>query len=111
MGRRIPQDKRILNDIAIIDIAEEGKGVGKHEDLVLFIEKAIPGDVVEVELQRTKKNFAEGRIKNLLSPSEFRQEAFCPHFGVCGGSTWQHMSYEGELKFKPQSVDNALTRI
>lgn len=111
MGRRIPQDKRNLNDIAIIDIAEEGKGVGKHEDLVLFIEKAIPGDVVEVELQRKKKNFAEGRIKNLLSPSEFRQEAFCPHFGVCGGCKWQHMSYEGQLKFKQQSVDNALTRI
>lgn len=111
MGRRIPQDKRVLNDIAIIDIAEEGKGVGKHEDLVLFIEKAIPGDVVEVELQRKKKNFAEGRIKNLLSPSEFRQEAFCPHFGVCGGCKWQHMSYEGQLKFKQQSVDNALTRI
>ncbi|HMR19239.1 MAG TPA: TRAM domain-containing protein, partial [Sphingobacterium sp.] len=63
MGRRIPQEKKFLSDIAIIDIAEEGKGVGKHEDLVLFIEKAIPGDVVEVELQRKKKNFAEGRVK------------------------------------------------
>lgn len=111
MGRRIPQDKRILSDIAIIDIAEEGKGVGKHEDLVLFIDKAIPGDVVDVELHRKKKSFAEGRIKSLQSPSEFRTEAFCPHFGVCGGCKWQHMSYEGQLKFKQQSVDNALTRI
>lgn len=59
MGRRIPQEKKQLQNIEIFDIAEEGKGVGRHEDLVLFIEKAIPGDVVDVELQRKKKNFAE----------------------------------------------------
>lgn len=44
MGRRIPQDKKFLQNIEIIDIAEEGKGVGRHDELVLFIEKAIPGD-------------------------------------------------------------------
>ena len=111
MGRRIPQEKKFLSDIAIIDIAEEGKGVGKHEDLVLFIEKAIPGDVVEVELQRKKKNFAEGRVKAIQTASPYRKDAFCSHFGVCGGCKWQHMSYEGQLKFKQQSVNNALSRI
>lgn len=111
MGRRIPQEKKFLQDIQIIDIAEEGKGVGRHDDLVLFIEKAIPGDTVEVELQRKKKNFVEGKIKAIQSPSPYRQDAFCAHFGVCGGCKWQHMSYEGQLKFKQQSVDNALSRI
>lgn len=111
MGRRIPQDKRNLSDIEIFDIAEEGKGVGRHEDLVLFIEKAIPGDVVNVELQRKKKNFAEGKITSLISPSAHRIDPFCPHFGVCGGCKWQHMSYNAQLKFKQQYVDNALTRI
>lgn len=111
MGRRIPQEKRNLSNIEIFDIAEEGKGVGRHEDLVLFIEKAIPGDVVDIELQRKKKNFAEGRVTNLLQASPYRIEPFCPHFGVCGGCKWQHMSYDAQLKFKQQSVDNALTRI
>jgi len=111
MGRRIPQEKKQLQNIEIFDIAEEGKGVGRHEDLVLFIEKAIPGDVVDVELQRKKKNFAEGRVTNITQPSPYRIEPFCPHFGVCGGCKWQHMSYEAQLKFKQQSVDNALTRI
>jgi 23S rRNA (uracil1939-C5)-methyltransferase len=110
MGRRIPQEK-ILSDIQIIDIAEEGKGVGKHEDLVLFIERAIPGDVVEVELQRKKKNFAEGKVRAIQSASPYRKDAFCSHFGICGGCKWQHMSYEGQLKFKKQAVDNALSRI
>jgi len=111
MGRRIPQEKKQLQNIEIFDIAEEGKGVGRHEDLVLFIEKAIPGDVVDVELQRKKKNFAEGRVTSISKPSPYRIEPFCPHFGVCGGCKWQHMSYDAQLKFKQQSVDNALTRI
>jgi 23S rRNA (uracil1939-C5)-methyltransferase len=111
MGRRIPQEKKQLQNIEIFDIAEEGKGVGRHEELVLFIEKAIPGDVVDVELQRKKKNFAEGRVTNINQASPYRIEPFCPHFGVCGGCKWQHMSYDAQLKFKQQSVDNALTRI
>jgi len=55
MSRRIPQEKKFLKDIAIIDIAEEGRGVGKTEDLVLFVEKAVPGDVVDVELCARKR--------------------------------------------------------
>lgn len=101
----------MLSDIAIFDIAEEGKGVGRHEDLVLFIDKAIPGDIVDVELQRKKKNFAEGKVTRILQESPYRITPFCSHFGVCGGCKWQHMSYEGQLKFKQQSVDNALSRI
>ena len=111
MGRRIPQSQKNLSNIEIFDIAEEGKGVGKHEELVLFIEKAIPGDVVDVELQRKKKNFAEGRVTTIQQKSPYRIDPFCPHFGVCGGCKWQHMSYEAQLKFKQQYVDNALSRI
>ncbi|MCA5006010.1 23S rRNA (uracil(1939)-C(5))-methyltransferase RlmD [Sphingobacterium bovistauri] len=111
MGRRIPQDKKQLQNIEIFDIAEEGKGVGRHEEMVLFIEKAIPGDIVDVELQRKKKNFAEGKVTHIIQQSPYRIEPFCPHFGVCGGCKWQHMNYDAQLKFKQQSVDNALTRI
>ncbi|GGH08038.1 23S rRNA (uracil(1939)-C(5))-methyltransferase RlmD [Sphingobacterium alkalisoli] len=111
MGRRIPQEKKFLHNITIVDIAEEGKGVAKQDDLVLFIEKGVPGDIVDVELQRKKKNFAEGRVVNIIQKSEYRVDPFCPHFGVCGGCKWQHMTYEAQLQFKQQSVDNALSRI
>lgn len=111
MGRRIPQDKKFLQNIEIIDIAEEGKGVAKHEDLVLFIEKGIPGDVVDVELQKKKKNFAEGRVTAISKRSPYRTDAFCEHFGVCGGCKWQSMTYDAQLQFKHQYVQNVLTRI
>ena len=55
--KKVPAEIQFLENITIIDIAEQGKGVGKHQDLVLFIDKAVPGDVVDIEITRVKKNF------------------------------------------------------
>ncbi len=109
--KKISADKKFLQNIQVVDIAEEGKGVGKSEDLVIFIDKAIPGDVVDVELMRKKKKFYEARIQNLVKPSEYRTEPFCQHFGTCGGCKWQHMTYDAQLQFKQKSVTDALERL
>ncbi len=109
--KKIPADKKILKNIQVIDIAEEGKGIGKSDDLVIFIEKAVPGDIVDVELLRRKKKFYEGKILNFVKPSEHRTEPFCDHFGVCGGCKWQHLSYDAQLEFKQKSVSDALQRL
>lgn len=102
---------KFFEDVTVIDIAEEGKGVGKADDFVLFIDKAIPGDVVDVNVYRSKKNFGEAKIMQLKKASEYRTQAFCEHFGTCGGCKWQHMTYEAQLKFKQKSVADALSRI
>lgn len=101
----------VFEDIEIIDIAEEGKGVGKAGDFVLFVEKAVPGDVADIQVYRKKKNFGEGKIARLKKPSEYRTEAFCEHFGTCGGCKWQHMTYEAQLQFKQKTVSGALNHI
>jgi 23S rRNA (uracil1939-C5)-methyltransferase len=103
--------QKFFEDVRIIDIAEEGKGVGKTDDFVLFVDKAIPGDIADVQVYKSKKNFGEGRIVALKQPSEYRVEPFCEHFGTCGGCKWQHMDYTGQLKFKQKSVADALGRI
>jgi 23S rRNA (uracil1939-C5)-methyltransferase len=100
-----------FEDVSVIDIAEEGKGVGKTEDFVLFIEKAVPGDVVDVEVYRKKKNFGEAKITALKQPSQHRTDPFCEHFGTCGGCKWQHMTYEAQLQFKQKAVTDALSRL
>ena len=77
MGRRrIAQDKKFVTGLSIIDIAEEGKGVAKQDNLVYFIERAVPGDVVDVELLRKKKSFVEGKVTNITQPSAYRVEPF-----------------------------------
>ena len=109
--KKIPADKKFLNNIQVIDIAEEGKGIGKSDDLVIFIDKAVPGDIVDVELMRRKKKFFEGRIHNLVKASEHRTGPFCEHFGICGGCKWQHLNYDAQLQFKQKSVSDALQRL
>jgi 23S rRNA (uracil1939-C5)-methyltransferase len=102
---------KFFENVQIIDIAEEGKGVGKADDFVLFVDKAVPGDIADVQVYRSKKNFGEGKITELKKSSEYRTEAFCEHFGTCGGCKWQHMTYEAQLKFKQKSVVDALSRL
>jgi 23S rRNA (uracil1939-C5)-methyltransferase len=102
---------KFFENVTIIDIAEEGKGVGKADDFVLFVDKAIPGDIADVQVYKSKKNFGEGKITELKKPSEYRTQPFCEHFGTCGGCKWQHMTYEAQLKFKQKSVTDALSRI
>lgn len=109
--KKVPAELRNLENIEIIDIAEEGKGVGKHEDLVVFVEKAVPGDVVDIQIHRLKKNLAEAKITRFVLQSPDRIAAFCSHFGTCGGCKWQHLSYEAQLKYKQKSVLNALERL
>jgi 23S rRNA (uracil1939-C5)-methyltransferase len=101
----------IIPNLSIIDIAEEGKGVGKADELVVFVDKAVPGDIVDVRLVKKKKNFAEAVIEELTTRSELRTDPFCQHFGVCGGCKWQHMSYEAQLTFKSKNVEAALQRL
>ena len=106
MGRSA--NNLVFENVAIIDIAEEGKGVGKANDFVLFVDKAVPGDVVDVQVYRKKKNFGEAKIIGLKQASAHRTQAFCEHFGVCGGCKWQHMAYDAQLQFKQKTVAGAL---
>jgi 23S rRNA (uracil1939-C5)-methyltransferase len=101
----------VFENVSIIDIAEEGKGVGKTNDFVLFVDKAVPGDIADVQIYRKKKNFAEGKIIDLKQASEFRTDAFCEHFGTCGGCKWQHMTYAAQLQFKQKTVAGALSHL
>ncbi len=100
-----------IADLHIIDIAEEGRGLGKAEEMVVFVDKAVPGDVVDVKLVRKKKNFAEAVIEQLKIASPSRTLPFCEHFGTCGGCKWQHMDYAAQLQFKQNMVSSALQRL
>ncbi|AOM77146.1 23S rRNA (uracil(1939)-C(5))-methyltransferase RlmD [Pedobacter steynii] len=101
----------IIPNLRIIDIAEEGKGVGKADELVVFVDKAVPGDVVDVRVVKKKKNFTEAVIESLHESSELRTDPFCQHFGTCGGCKWQHMGYDAQLTFKHKNVEAALQRL
>lgn len=101
----------ILESVTVTDVAAEGKAIARVNDLVVFIPFVAPGDVVDVQLHRKKKNFAEGRVLHIHHYSEIRTEPICAHFGLCGGCKWQHLPYEAQLSHKEKQVYDNLVRL
>ena len=101
----------ILEKVLIEDYAAEGKSLARVDGKVIFVEGAVPGDVVDIQLQKNKADWAEGFAKKFHSYSEIRVKPFCSHFGVCGGCQWQMLPYAQQLIYKQQQVVDNLTRI
>jgi len=97
----------IIEDLEIIDAGAEGKAVGKKDGLTVFVPFAVPGDIVNVEVFKKKKGYAEARILNIKTKSPYRIEPQCTHFGLCGGCKWQILDYETQLKYKQKQVEDA----
>lgn len=91
--------------------ASEGKSLAKIDGKVIFIEGAVPGDVVDVFVSTNKKDWGEGRATKIHEYSKDRATPFCRHFGLCGGCKWQMLPYEKQLEYKQQEVVQHLKRI
>jgi 23S rRNA (uracil1939-C5)-methyltransferase len=101
----------VLEKIRVEDYAAEGKSLAKLDGKVVFIENVVPGDVVDVQLGKNKKDWAEGWPLRFHSYSAERVTPFCSHFGVCGGCQWQMLPYEKQLQYKERQVRDNLQRI
>jgi 23S rRNA (uracil1939-C5)-methyltransferase len=92
-------------------LAFGGRGVARAHGRVVFVEGGIPGDVVEAEIARERKGFAEARVVSLVEPSGLRVSPSCPYFGSCGGCQLQHASYDLQLRYKDETLRESLRRI
>jgi len=101
----------LLEKVLIEDYAAEGKALARVDGKVIFVEGAVPGDIVDIQLQKNKADWAEGFVKHFHSYSSIRVTPFCSHFGVCGGCQWQMLPYEQQLVYKHKQVVDNLTRI
>lgn len=101
----------LLEQVTIADAGAEGKAVAKVNGLVVFVPFVVPGDVVDIQLYKKKKSYAEGRVVKFHRLSDLRVEARCPHFGICGGCKWQTMHYEAQLEAKQRQVRDNLERL
>ena len=100
-----------LTGLTIESVAAEGRALTHYEGEVVFVEFAVPGDVVDIRVTRKKKNYMEGRILRIVQPSPQRLEPFCAHFGICGGCRWQPLPYEMQLEAKRRQVYDQFVRI
>jgi 23S rRNA (uracil1939-C5)-methyltransferase len=111
MAKKNKKPLPILEKILISGIAAEGKAIARHNDLVIFIPFVVPGDVVDIQLTRKKNSYAEGKVIHFHEYSPQRTEAFCEHYGVCGGCKWQILPYDEQIRYKQQQVIDNLTHI
>ncbi len=95
----------------IENYAAEGKSLARLDGKVIFVENTVPGDIADVQLYKSKKDWAEGFPLKIKKFSEDRVIPFCQHFGVCGGCQWQMLPYHKQLEYKQQQVYDVLKRI
>ena len=99
-------------ELEVETLAYGGKGVARHDGLVVFVESALPGDRVRAKVTKVRSGHAEAHTVELLAPGADRVADTCVHAqGPCPGAPWQGLPYELQLQHKAQQVDDALRRI
>jgi 23S rRNA (uracil1939-C5)-methyltransferase len=109
MGRN--KKKPFYENIRIEDVGAEGKAIAHVGEMVVFTKLVVPGDVVDLQVVKKRKNYQEAVVTKIHHYSKDRVDAFCSHFGVCGGCKWQFLPYSKQLLYKQKQVEDQLKRI
>ncbi len=105
------KDLPIMEKVSITEAAAEGKALARVENMVVFVDNAVPGDIADLQITRKKSNYREAKAIHFHVLSDKRTEPACSHFGVCGGCKWQNMHYQYQLFYKQKQVKDSLERL
>lgn len=97
--------------IDIVDMSNEGKGIGKIEGLAVFVDHAVIGDKITAEITKVKKNYCFAKLVEINKPSIYRVATTCEYAKECGGCTLAELSYEAQLAWKEKMLLDRLTRL
>jgi 23S rRNA (uracil1939-C5)-methyltransferase len=95
----------------VADLAEDGRGVARIEQKVVFIAGALPGERVRARYTRRRRSADEAVVVAVEQPAAERVEPRCPHFGLCGGCALQHLAEDAQVQRKEKQVLDALARL
>ncbi|MCK4842275.1 MAG: 23S rRNA (uracil(1939)-C(5))-methyltransferase RlmD [Methylococcales bacterium] len=114
MARRRSRKKKLPEapvNVTIESLAHDGRGVTHVEGKVVFIDEALPGEEVEFIYTDSRRDYAEGKVDKLITRAKQRVDAECPHFGSCGGCSFQHVKETEQIVFKEGLLKEQFTRI
>ena len=103
--------KNLRLELHIDSFGAQGEGVARHEGMPVFIPCALPGEQALVQIVKVEKRFAFGKVVDIITASPERVTPPCPYYNRCGGCACQHMSYDAQLRFKREQVENCLRHI
>lgn len=110
MRRAKSKASPIVQTTRIDNLSHDGKGIARIQGKATFIQGALPGELVEFQYTRVKKDFDEGLLLKVLEPSSLRVTPQCSHYAMCGGCSLQHMSQEEQIHFKQEQLLDLLSR-
>ncbi len=97
--------------LAIESIDHEGQGIARNEGKTVFVHGALAGEIVEARITRSKPSFEKAVVERVVRPSPSRVDPLCPHFGVCGGCSMQHLEPRAQLAAKQRVLEDNLHHI
>lgn len=95
--------------LEIIKLDHFGRGIGKLNNKIIFIENALPEEIVDIKITKEKKKYCEGIVTKYRKKVQDRIEPICPYYNYCGGCDIMHMSYDNQLKFKQNKIENIMS--
>lgn len=96
--------------IKITSLDHNGRGISKLNNKIVFVENALPEEIVNIKIIKEKKNYIEAEVLNYINKSERRINSPCPYFEKCGGCDLLHMNYDDQLKFKQNKINNIINK-
>jgi 23S rRNA (uracil1939-C5)-methyltransferase len=100
-----------METVAITALDQEGRGVARRDGKVVFVEGALIGEQVAIEILREKPSYALARVTDIERASPARVEPPCPSFGTCGGCSLQHLDPAAQVAVKQRVLEDALWHI
>lgn len=103
----------MLNEVYEVKIIKQdhfGNGIAKIDNKLVFVDKALPGDICKIKITKVKKNYVNGKILEILQSSNLRVDVKCPYYEICGGCHVMHEKYEQQLLFKENKVKELINK-
>ena len=104
-------NKNDIIELEITDITNEGNGVGRYNEIAVFVPMTAVGDIISCRIVKIKKTFCYGIAEKILKPSETRINEDCPVSKKCGGCSFRHFSYDEECRIKDKFIRDSFERI
>jgi len=98
-------------NLQINGLTHAGEGIGRHNGMAVFVPGTTPGDTVLAEIVDLKRNYARGRLLEIVERSPIRRQPACAHYEACGGCNLQHVDYIEQLRLKTRLVEDSLVRL
>lgn len=92
--------------LEIMRLDNFGRGIGYYKEKVVFVDNALPHEVVEIEIVKEAKRYYEAKVINYIRKNEDRVQPFCPFYTICGGCKLQHVSYLNSILYKEEKIKN-----